>query len=386
MPPPARRHHLLGVWNPSYDKEGMDAHLQVLLRHARAHRSEAGDEDDVYVWWGKVRSPNRQQPLAHLPEILSLESELAGDHGRELHLYLTDYRSLYVAHVGEVTPDDILEDDEDAHVPAYYREQRLQCDCWFRLFDIRRLVADDTLAVIVELQQLRNARYHDRPVSLYGGMVDLPLIVWREDEPRWFDRAWRAQYLDGRFWCEFDAEQGGIGAMQAELRDHRFGPRLWQAIDPAVRSFIATAEQMFRAHHGDPAFDPAPVVVNLARAVELQANLVLRRALAAAPRALRLHNVDGTTRDLAEGETLSLGALAEAIGSDAERRRWLRTHVRHGAWFVESLPPVLRDVAELRNEAAHTGSVGRERVRLLRAQLVGVGCAGVLVELAGVGG
>jgi hypothetical protein len=42
------------------------------------------------------------------------------------------------------------------------------------VWDIRRLVADDTPAVMEELKRLRNTRYHDRPVSLYGGMVDLP--------------------------------------------------------------------------------------------------------------------------------------------------------------------------------------------------------------------
>ena len=39
-------------------------------------------------------------------------------------------------------------------------------DFWFRLWDIRRLVAGDTAAVIEELKRLRNTRYHDRPVSL----------------------------------------------------------------------------------------------------------------------------------------------------------------------------------------------------------------------------
>ena len=70
---------------------------------------------------------------------------------------------------------------DPAHVPAYYRHQSLRCDCWFKLLDIRRLAQDDTLAVIAELKRLRNVHYNDRPVSLYGGMVDLPLVVTRED-------------------------------------------------------------------------------------------------------------------------------------------------------------------------------------------------------------
>jgi hypothetical protein len=190
--------HLLTVWDPSRG-DAMQAHLQLLLDARRRHRDHGDSEDDVYVWWGKIRSPNRQQPMAHLPEILAIDEILKGDAAAEteVHLYLTDYRSLYVAHVGEVVGDDVRDDeDTERYVPRLY--DGAQCDCWFRLWDIRRLVLDDTLGVIAELKQLRNTHYHDRPVSIYGGMVDLPLVVTRPDAARWFDPATRALYIDGR--------------------------------------------------------------------------------------------------------------------------------------------------------------------------------------------
>ena len=40
--------------------------------------------------------------------------------------------------------------------------------------------------MIEELRPLHNAAYHDRPVSLYGGVVDLPLVVYRDPEVSWF--------------------------------------------------------------------------------------------------------------------------------------------------------------------------------------------------------
>src|SRR5215218_8335755 len=105
---PTRTTHLVTVWDPSRGDDAMQAHLQLLLdacrredmmRGAGLPRAQRGD--DVYVWWGKIRSPNRQQPLAHLGEILAIDETLRA--GAEIHLYLTDYRSLYVGHVGEVT-------------------------------------------------------------------------------------------------------------------------------------------------------------------------------------------------------------------------------------------------------------------------------------------
>ena len=381
--PPA--HHLVGVWNPSYGADAMDAHVELLLRHARAYRAGTRHEDDVYVWWGKLRSPHRQSPLPHLPEILALDDELASDDGepRELHLYLTDYRSLYVAHLGGVTADDVRDDPDAAdHVPSYYRDVDMPADCWFQLWDIRRVVLDDTPAVIAELRRLRNTRYHDQRVSLYGGMVELPLLVTRPDGARWFDERTRERLIGERHWVEFDAERAGTGEMQRDLRENRFGAALWGNLDPAARGFIATAEQLFRTHRTDAAFDLSAVVVDFAKAVEVQVNARLREALAAADARLRRANVDGAPVDLVADGPFALGPLAHAIGGDEARNAWLRRRLVHGEWFAASLLPILDELREVRNAAAHGEPVDRERVAQLRNQLVGVGSKGTLLDLA----
>lgn len=379
--------HLLGVWNPSYEADAMDAHVSVLLGHARASRERAGDEgDDVYVWWGKLRSPYRQQPLPHLEEILALDEALAGDQERELHLYLTDYRSLYVAHVGGITADDIRDDArERAHIPDYYFDLDSPADCWFHLWDVRRLVVDDTPAVIAELRNLRNVHYHDQRVSLYGGMVNLPLIVTRPDGARWFDERTRDQLTDGRHWVEFDAERSaGTGAMQRELRENRLGVALWTNLRPAARQFIASGEQLFRAHREDFAFDLSAALVDYAKAVEVQVNAVLRAALADAPAEARLANVDGHTVDLSEHGPFELGTLARVMCDGRARHSWLAKRLAHGDWFTNGMPRLLAELAELRNPAAHGGEVPRERVVALREAMIGVGCKGWLLDLAAV--
>ena len=187
--------HLVDVWNPSYASNAMEAHLAILLATVDRYDRQEVEEDQIYVWWGKVRSANRQQPLGKLDKILAIGAELADDPDREGHLYLTDYRALYVGHIAEITRDDVRRSDS-SHVPDYYARHDLDCDFWYRLLDLRRLVADDTLAVIAQLRQLRNTGYHDRPVSLYGGMVDLPLIVTRPEEFRLFDPEVRDRVTD----------------------------------------------------------------------------------------------------------------------------------------------------------------------------------------------
>ena len=372
--------HLLGVWNPAYASNAMEAHLGVLLSRIQAWREGKSGDDDVYVWWGKIRSQNRQQGMAHGDDLNRMAGELNQDETRELQLYLTDYRSLYVAEVEEIRFEDVAGTDPD-HVPVYYRQDALRCDCWFRLRDIRRLVLDDTLSVVEEVRQLRNVHYHDRPVSLYGGMVDLPLVVIRPDDARYFDEAAYAPLPEGQYWAEFDAESGGTGLMQRELRENLFGDAAWQALDPVARTFVATGEKVFRDHREDDAFDFQASLGPLAKAVEVQVNGVLRSALKGAPEAVRLANIDGSTEDLARSGSLSLGQLARVIGGDRERAQFLGKRLENGGWFTTQLPPILEALAKDRNPGSHAARVPRKVAQRWRIQIVGIGCQGVLVEL-----
>jgi hypothetical protein len=137
--------HLLSVWNPSYADDAMDRHLEVLLRWAAQRKEGKVPEEDVYVWWAKVRSPNRQGPLPHRDEVLALRDQVAAE--TETHLYLTDYSSLYVARIVDLTDADVPTEweDERDHMPRYY--EGLAADFWFQLWDIRRLVAKETCAI-----------------------------------------------------------------------------------------------------------------------------------------------------------------------------------------------------------------------------------------------
>ncbi|GLC27760.1 hypothetical protein [Roseisolibacter agri] len=392
--------HLLTVWDPLRLPDSMEATARHLLALAQAHAAGEGadhDEDDVYVWWGKMRSPHRQQPLPHLAEILAVDDHLRaaagvtspGDHevslapDREVQLYLTDYRSLYVAHVGEVTQDDPrLHPGERAHLPAGVYTDEVHCDCWFLLFDIRRVVLDDTRAVVAELRKLRNTRYAGRPVSLYGGMVELPLLVTRDDGARWFDHSTRLRLTEGRPWVEFDAELSGVGAVAASLRDDVLGEATWLALDPAARQFVATAEKIFRDHRADPAFDFSPVIVNLAKAYEVHLGLAFGAVAHRFSPSARRVNMDGRPVDVFERQAPSLGALGKALGENLDLRAAVSRHVANAAWVTTSLPPILRQLSEARNPAAHSEPVTREDARRLRDAQLGVGSAAMLDELA----
>jgi hypothetical protein len=391
QPEPTRpRRHLLAVWNPVLASDAMEQHIRVLQDAAQKFRHGKLREDEVYVWWGKLRSEHRTKPLPHLDEILALDVEPSRDApGEETHIYLTDFASLYVAHLGEVRREP-PEGREDGRVPSFYRKLARDrglkgsaglADCWFKLWDIRRLVADDTTEVAYELRKLRNTRYGDRDVSLYGGMVELPLIVTSARSERYFDSAVRQSWTDGRFWVEFDAEQSGTGAIERDLRENLFGEDAWRALGPTVRTFIASGERMFREHLRDQMFDLGLALLEFGKALEVRCNNLLREALEGAPGAVRYLNMDGESRDVTKGH-LGLKEIARYL-SERETAAYLCRRIKDGAQFLTvELPRILDDFANVRNQVAHKELVERDEVVRWRSWLCGVGRDGVLVRLA----
>lgn len=357
----------------------MEAHLEILLAWVRRFRDDpkATAEDEVYVWWGKVRSPHRQSPLEHLGDIVSAGQ--AGDSDVEQHLYLTDYRSLYVCELGEITAADPRSDDS-GHVPAYYTAGKMNCDCWFQLWDIRRLVADDTVAVVEELARLRNTRYADQPVSLYGGMVEMPLIVTRDPAVDFFGDESRDLITGGTPWVQFDAERSGTAAMEKELRENLLGESVWRRLDPAARTFLATAEAIFRRNRDDPGFDFSSVVVDLAKAMEVQARRTVANILQRAPASVRTVTIDQQAVDLTKPNRVTIGQLARALDQSSVHRAIRDLGPRH-AWVAESLGPVLNELKGVRNPAAHTDRTSLENALKMRNQMLGIGCEGSLVAL-----
>jgi len=382
--------HLLALWNPAYSGTAMDAHLDLLLKGAARRGAEgagegAGDEEP-YVWWAKLRSENRQSARPpHADDVLALQAQI--DAGTETHLYLTDYRSLYVGLLDEITADNILADspDEADHMPAYYRGRPV--DFWFRLLDLRRLVADDTEDTIRTLQALRNTRYHDRPVSLYGGMVDLPLIVRRDDEITWF--ADRDTLTDGRLWAEHDARnRSETERLARELRDHLLSPAIWDRLEPATRSFLASGEAIWRARAGDPGFDFSGPAVEYAKAVEAELNALVfpsaRKHLKSRAPADREVLMDGTRLDLGgRVPHQTLGAIRTLLQKNDTFQKALTQSLPHDhKWLLGELPPRIQTLSDLRNPAAHSGLLSREDAREAREQVLGIGCEGLIVKLA----
>ena len=374
------REHLLAVWNPLYSHNAMETHLRVLHDAVREFRAGSCREDEVYVWWGKIRSTRRDEALPHHDQILNMRTEPdRNDPEPETHVYLTDYSSLYVGHLGEISPV-----RPSVRVPAYYADQALECEFWFKIWDIRRIIDNDLPMVIDALQNLRNVRYGSHPVSIYGGMRDLPLIVKEFEPQRYFDDKARTLHAEGRFWIEYDSEQAGVGATERKLREHMFGDDAWRAFSPIARHFIATGEKLFRDHYRDMSFDFSPVLIEYCKALEVQTNALLLRGLRQAPRALRTFQLGPKEIVLGDNPHLMLSELARYLDGSSGRQRFIATQFVNGGWFTEKYPRVLKKLARFRGPAAHSRSVTRSDAIAWRNRLCGIGFKGTFLDLSSV--
>jgi len=86
--------------------------------------------------------------------------------------------------------------------------------------------------------------------------------------------------------------------------------------------------------------------------------------------------------DLASGELRPLGVLARAIGETEHINHALKKRLGPGGeWFAASLPPVLKELSELRNPAAHSEAVSCAKAKKIRDRILGVGGPAILSEL-----
>jgi hypothetical protein len=124
------------------------------------------------------------------------------------------------------------------------------------------------------------------------------------------------------------------------------------------------------------------VVDNLAKAVEVTCNAILRRVGPRLPLEVRKVKTARETTDVSVGGHLTIGQMATVLRGRSALHKHLRQRLENGDWLVDAFPNVLAEVASLRNPGVHRAHVGREAVVGLRNALVGVGCQGAMIELA----
>jgi hypothetical protein len=177
--------------------------------------------------------------------------------------------------------------------------------------------------------------------------------------------------------------------MARELRENLLGAAVWRVLEPATRTFLATAEAVFRSRLEDPGFDFSGPAVGYAKAVETEVNALvfprLRKVLEREPPANREVRVDGRLLDLGRRvDHQTVGAVAVLLNKQDLVQKAVRRAFSSSdySWILGVLPRQLSVIAEMRNPMAHSRNAARADVTAAREEILEIGQEGLIVRLA----
>lgn len=331
---------LLTVWNPYYQPETIQVHVELLRKHGA-------------VWWGRLyrgRTLDKDAAKKRFPAAWDVVRQVR-EEGRELLVFTTNHVLLHALRVDEVRFGHELPEEERALVPSYYEDAKAPAALWFRVRDVRALAFSqiDTLRYFFDSGELEAGLTGYDPFAAYEWVY--PIAVRGPSVEEIFDPA----HLRGKARAFADHPETlfppEVDLARREL--HRMLGGLWPRLEEKSQHFLASGWVVYGRYQGLRDFDLSSAFSGVARAVEaelceatvgpLLERLDLREALLGA-RPLTLGVVERALDEVAEAAVAhgveTLGALVD----DRQWRRWLRRFV------------------SLRNDAAHPKQVRRSKI------------------------
>jgi len=367
--------HLLILYNPYYQKNVIEEHVSILINQ--------NSQSSATVAFGKVRSRLRDYEHPHEEKLQSLYRSISRTN--YLQLFLTDYSSIYVAKVIEVTQKECWD-----LAPAYYREKGLDVETWFIISDIRRIVHNDFVQVRDRvLANFTTPNFGGHHYAVYGNSYVYPLVVEMDNEIDYFE----TDSEEFRYFTEIFKSEARLKSKQS-LIDYRFGEEVFYALHPNTQDALISAELEFRENKNDPLYDFTAVVIHLSKAFEKEVYLFLRTLF------IKLieydHRLGGIEYSVqGKGYTLSdyknhkpnLGTHKYLL-KNRHIQQAIHRYVSNPAvkyFILATIPDTINTIQPVRNEAAHGETTPLSKCVTMRNRIIGIGEHGILCELVGLG-
>jgi len=360
--------HLLMLYNPYYQKDVIEQHVDVLL-----------NSDSKEVAFGKVRSKLRdyEHPFEKTLQAF-YEKTNETDY---FQLFLTDYSSMYVAKIIRVTSE-----VDNAIKPKYYANKQLEVENWFVISDIRRVIHNDFEQVRDSvLANFTTPNFGKHHYAVYGNSYVYPLVVDQDVPLDYFE-----DVEDGFRYCTEIFKSKKSLEIKQQLIDYRFGASIFHAFHPNTQDALIAAEMEFHENKKDPLYDFTSVVIKLSKAFEKEVYLFMRLFF----EKLMLHNCDlenipysvqGRNYVLYDylSQKPNLGTTTFLL-----RNQHIRKSIKENitntslAYFAAAtIPAMVKFMQPIRNESVHGESASFNECISLRKKMIGIGENGVLCEL-----
>ena len=365
--------NLLILYNPYYNQEMIEDHIRIL--------NSADKPTEAKVGFGKIRSKIRDYEHSKEEKIDLLCDAVSPDN--PMQLFLTDFSSMYVCRVEEVSFE-----LTDVDAPVYY--EQLDVERWFIVSDIREVIRNDFAYVRDQvLVQFTTPNYGDHTYALYGNRYDYPLEVKQKTPLDYF-----AHFTEGERHFTKVFKSSKYASVQQDLKHYVFGKALLYSMHPDSMESIIGAEVQYDAHKENATYDFASIVILYAKAFENESYYFLRLLFE------ELMGYDETLEQIGysvQGRDYRLIDYLNAKPNIGTNKYLLSNSAIYNAYknrysdyrqyaellhlLTHKLKSAITTIQSIRNEASHGGSISKEECDSVRAVLLGIGEESIMTTI-----
>lgn len=340
--------NLLILFNPYYQKDVIDTHITIL-------------KDKGAVGFGKIKS---SLSALSSPKELDWESLSSVSPASPLQLFLTDYSSLFVAKVVEISKE-----IDSTLVPNYYQEKGLKVEAWFVVVDIVELVHKDFEKIRdLYLANFVTPDYGNYTYAIYGNSYRYPLKVVMKNEINYFAS-------NELFYPNIYKSQEFL-AVKNNLLSYVFGDA-GHRLHPESLENLVFAEMEFEKNKEDKLYDFTGVAMRYGKIIEMEAYwffyfflvLLIQKEQKVKDVSFLVYGKKVKVADFKEVYP-GLGSYKVLLANSIIAKA-IRDHKYK--WASKDIVDNLTMIQKIRNRAAHKEKISLDEIIIARKAILGIG-------------
>lgn len=365
--------NLMILYNPYYNIEVIEDHIRIL--------NKSTDVAQAKVAFGKVRSRRRDYEHPFGDQIDELCDSITSN--EPLQLFLTDFSSMYVCYIENVTKE-----LDGIEAPKYYDD--LEVDRWFIVSDIRELARNDFEYIRDHIiTNFITPNFGGYTYTLYGNRYDYPLVIEQKNGINYFESF---EEGDRHFTRVFKNSQ--YAEVQNSLIHYVYGKDLFYKMHPDSQESLISAELNYLMYKDNATHDFSTIVINYGKVFENESYYFLKDLFT---ELLKYDEALESIEYQVQGQDFLLTNYLHAK-PNMGTNKYLLSHSKifhaYTAYYDDrrkyapllnllkfELKNAISTIQSVRNEASHGGMISKQECDDVRAVMLGIGQSSIIAIL-----
>jgi hypothetical protein len=374
--------HYYLVFNPMFNSETQEDIEGATQAHSFFNllQQKAKNDEDAYLYWGKLKSSDANDPLRKEFFVQALEKNT--QEGFATNLYISDFHFFWCARVEKV--EFMLDyEKEKGNTLNFYRQNWDRIEAWFKVSDMTLLSNNpkETNEMISKLvitpKNKLNSRQNDKvelSVTPYLSGLRYPLIIEDARKEVYFEFKQKDKVVT-KYNVLLENSESETSKTKNIIYSYVIPEEIFCKFSHQVQNEILWAELQYMKCEGRTKMDLYSNDLKVAREYLIALERVLNDII-------RETNPPAGSRLFRPGENMTLGYLYTALSENQHAYMLNRYPVLHS--YLTQIKSCLLKWIEIRNnELVHLveSQVSADTLKNIRRLILGVGTKGVLVEL-----